>query len=110
MDEVLSSTLQRAVAEQLDYLDHLVDAGDEATKMSLATHEISRLTTTFRTMLADHAPDEHGLCRACRTAPWRRAHCGLLKAAYSNLIGNPADHGNGHTGRHSLRISRTAIT
>jgi hypothetical protein len=111
MDEVLTSTLHDAVFGRLDYLDHLACEGDEESKAALADTEIARLTGAFRALLADHAPDEHGQCRACRTAPWRRrAHCTVWKAAYCHLIGDPANRASEQAGRHSLRTSRPATT
>jgi hypothetical protein len=105
VDEVLASALQGAVFGQLDYLDHLARDGDEQSKAALADSEICRLTDAFRALLADHAPDEQGHCRACRAMPWRRrARCTVWKAAYRHLVGDPGDRAGPH-GRHSLRPS-----
>jgi hypothetical protein len=111
VDEVLTSALQGAVLGRLDYLDRLVQEGDERCKVALADTEIGRLTGAFRALLADHAPDRHGQCRACRAGPWRRRmRCAVWKAAYRHLIGNPADPREDQVGRHSLRTPRPAIT
>ncbi|MEC3974282.1 hypothetical protein [Amycolatopsis sp. H20-H5] len=103
MDEVLTSTLQRAVFGRLDYLERLADEGDQQSKAVLADSEIARLTGAFRALLAVHAPDELGRCRSCTAGPWRRrVRCTVWKAAYRHLVGDTADRTT-PAGRHSLR-------
>ncbi|SMD20631.1 hypothetical protein [Kibdelosporangium aridum] len=87
MNEVLASTLRKAVYERLDYLDRLVNEADVPSRASLADSEIARMTAAWRSLLADHEPDERGRCRACGGWRRRRPHpCSVWTTAHKNLI------------------------
>lgn len=70
MDENLAATLTAAVRERLDYLDRLALDGDDPSQAALAETEIPRLTTAWRALLDQHAPDARGRCPQC--SRWRR--------------------------------------
>lgn len=78
MDEILASTLSRAVFGRLEYLDNLVYAADQSSLSSLADTEIVRLTETVREMLAQHQPDANGHCPQCS---------GVVPASSSSVLG-----------------------
>jgi hypothetical protein len=63
--------LQDAAYERLNYLDALVAGAGQQSKAALADTEITRLTTAWRALLAEHEPDSRCRCRQCCT---RRRH------------------------------------
>ncbi|CAM3756988.1 hypothetical protein KIPE111705_23440 [Kibdelosporangium persicum] len=83
----LTSTLNTAVTERLDYLDRSVTKGDEPSRAALAETEIARLTDAWRALLELHAPDEHGRCP--ERSGWRRPRrhpCTVWTIAHQHLI------------------------
>ncbi|WIX85728.1 hypothetical protein [Amycolatopsis sp. DG1A-15b] len=105
MDEVLNSTLRMAVLTRLDHLDSLARDADEPSKAVLADTVIARLTAAWRELLAAHAPDHRGRCRACATR-WglRRAECSVWRTAHRHLVSDSAQQSPRVAGgRHQLR-------
>lgn len=100
MDEILASTLSRAVFGRLDYLDNLAYAADRRSLSAFADTEIVRLTETVREMLAQHRPDASGHCPQC--SGWfrhRRHPCSVWTTAHQRLIG-PNGTTSNRQGRH----------
>lgn len=87
MDEILAATFRRTVYDRLDYLDKLATDGDLRSRAALATTEITRLTTAWRSLLSVHLPDERGCCRQCSGWLRRQAHpCTVWATAHQHLI------------------------
>ncbi|PPK71055.1 hypothetical protein V5P93_002913 [Actinokineospora auranticolor] len=55
----------RAAVAHLDRLDTVVARGDLSSRMSLADVEVSRLSASWRALLALHRPDHRGRCPLC---------------------------------------------
>lgn len=100
MDEILASTLRRAVRDQLDYLDKLATDADLTRRAALVDTEVIRLTSAWRTLLAVHEP-EHGRCPQCSGWLRPRKHpCMVWTTAHQHLIaadGPPPPHPVRHT-------------
>jgi hypothetical protein len=109
MDEILASTLSDAVHDRLDYLDKLAAEGDPPCRAALAGTEIARLTSGWRTLLAEHEPDEHGRCPQCSGLLRPRRHpCTVWTTAHQHLItedGPPT----ATTGRHARAAGRRTV-
>jgi hypothetical protein len=109
MDEILASTLSRAVFGRLDYLDDLVYAADQRSLSALADTEIVRLTETVREMLDQHRPDARGHCPQC--SGWfrhRRHPCSVWTTAHQHLLGPNGTASNGQ-GRHIPAAGRPSV-
>ncbi|MGQ0841495.1 hypothetical protein [Actinokineospora sp.] len=58
-----------------------------ATRAALADTEIIRLTLAWRTLLAEHRPNEHGRCPQCSGWLRPRQHpCSVWTTAHQHLI------------------------
>lgn len=90
MNNVVVSVWRNAIFERLAYLDRLAAHADLASAARLAQTEMIRLTESWRSLLAEHDPDEDGACPTC--SGWRRRKrfpCSVWKAAHLYLT-------NGH--------------
>ena len=91
MDPLLASTWQTAVFDRLDYLDRLSTKADPSSQAALAETEITRMTAAWRSLLAEHQPDDDGRCPKCSQ---RRRHvsfpCSVWSTAHHHLLGGAA--------------------
>lgn len=87
MDEILGQVLRDAVSERLDTLSELANDADAASLHTVARSELPRLIEGWRTLLADHEPDNRGSCPECSTY-WRqqKAPCPVWRSAYEHLV------------------------
>ncbi|GAB2994183.1 hypothetical protein [Saccharothrix stipae] len=87
MSEVLAASLPDGVTDYLDYLERMVELGDDATRASLLNGELPRLVATVRDLIEQHRPDSQGRC-PCRPR-WRRGRtpsCRIRATAHRRLI------------------------
>jgi hypothetical protein len=107
MDGVLSSALRDATYEWLTRLEMLICGADLPSRAALAETEMGRLIGAWRALLAEHEPDEDGLCRRC--SGWRRRprgyRCSVWVTAHRHLVVNEAT-ASGFTARHSISVGR----
>jgi hypothetical protein len=87
MDHVLSSALRDATSGWLSRLETLVRDADVTSRAALAQTEMVRMVIAWRSLLAEHEPDEEGRCRRC--AGWRRRRpypCSVWVSAHRYLV------------------------
>lgn len=87
VDEILGQVLRDAVGERLDTLSELANGADATSLLAVARSELPRLVEGWRTLLADHEPDNRGSCPECSTY-WRqqKAPCPVWRSAYEHLV------------------------
>ncbi|MCP2259762.1 hypothetical protein LX15_003471 [Streptoalloteichus tenebrarius] len=108
-DSAPRSSLREAVLERLDHLDLLATEGDERSRTSLATTEITRMTTAWRALLEQHEPDAGGRCPRCLSRWWLRRRtrpCSVWTTAHEHLVGE-----NVRSSRspHALTADQTSV-
>lgn len=109
MDEVLATTLREAVIGRLDYLDTLVSEADLRSRAALAESEIARLTSAWRALLDQHAPDQQSRCPQC--SGWRHGRkfpCTVWITAHQHLIAIDGPPSAG-AGRHAPAAGRPTV-
>lgn len=109
MDEVLTSTLCRALHDRLNYLDTLATEGDLRSRAALSSTEITRLTAGWRTLLLTHQPNDKGRCPQC--SGWlrpRRHPCTVWTTAHQHLL-TADDQPPASTGRHGPAAGRRTV-
>jgi hypothetical protein len=87
VDQILGHILRNAVWERLDLLDELAMHADARSLASVAHTELPRLTGSWRTLLAQHEPNDKGNCPSC-SSRWRpqKAPCTVWQAAHQHLV------------------------
>ncbi|MGM1058372.1 hypothetical protein [Saccharothrix sp. Mg75] len=87
MDEALTAESHGDLTGHLDYLEHMLVLGDDATRTAILAGELPKLTATVRDLIEQHRPDSKGRC-PCRPR-WRRGRtpsCRIRATAHRHLI------------------------